>query len=229
MAELSLISKGYITRTLIDAARVTKGFIFAYVLFFAISLLIGCGEPNLDDPKVREKILMDAIDENSLQSRQSAAGEELHYAPNQEKPYTGWVKRDRSLQQFQRGEPNGTFITWHASGQTSEKVTFKDGKLHGVGIEYYENGQKRSEVTYKNGNLDGLWIEWYENGQKRSDGQYQIGKKDGLWTLWHANGQKQREGSYKNGKEDGLWTEWNENGEMLQNSTLTPTQPERTE
>ena len=210
MTERGLFLRGHTTKTLIDAVRV-----FAYVLIFAIGSFIGCGGPNLDDPKVREKLLTEAIDENNLQSRQSPSGEELHYAPNQEKPYTGWVKRDRSLQEFQRGEPNGIFISWHANGQTSEKVAFKDGKLHGVGVEWYENGQKRSEVTYKNGDLDGMWIEWYENGQKRSAGKYKKGKKVGLWTHWHANGQKKREGSYNNDNEEGLWTEWDENGEVL--------------
>ena len=59
-------------------------------------------------PKVREKILAEAIDEDNLQARQTSSGEELHYAPNQEQPYTGWIKRNHSLQQFRRGRTE-----WH--------------------------------------------------------------------------------------------------------------------
>ena len=81
-----------------------------------LGLLIGCGEsdmndddpisdnlpklddpisdnlPNLDDPRAREQILAEALDEDNLQTRNSPSGEELFFAPNQEVPYTGWVK-----------------------------------------------------------------------------------------------------------------------------------------
>ncbi len=173
---------------------------FAIILCITLILFVGCGNHNLDDPKVREKILAEAINEDNLQARQTSSGEELHYAPNQEQPYTGWIKRNHSLQQFRRGEPNGIYISWYGNGQNMEKGAFKKGKLHGLGVEWYENGQKRSEVTYKNGNLDGTWTEWYENEQKKSEGTYKNGKKNGMWTEWDQDGKKLQSENYKDGK-----------------------------
>ena len=101
------------------------------------ALLIGCGGsemddddpiadgdlisdnlPNLDDPKMREQILMEAIDEDNLQTRQSSSGEELFYAPNQEEPYTGWVKSQ------QEEDDN---LLWY-----NELWQVQDGKKHGI-------------------------------------------------------------------------------------------------
>ena len=127
------------------------------VLCIGLVLLIGCGEPNLDDPKVREKILAEAIDENDLQIQHTPGGEERYYTPNQQRLHTGWVK------------------------STSELWQLKQGKKHGIYISWYENSQKRSEGTYKDGSKDGLWIEWDERGQKRSEGAYKDGLKSGAW------------------------------------------------
>ena len=71
-------------------------------------LLIGCTQsdlaapepdfdnvPNLDDLTVRDQILAEAVDEANSQIRQSPSGEELRYLPNQQVPYTGWVKSEQ--------------------------------------------------------------------------------------------------------------------------------------
>ncbi len=181
---------------------------FISALCMGILLFTGCGEPNLDDPKVREKVLDEAMDASYLQTRQIPSGEKLRYAPNQEQPYTGWVKSGRSLVQFQRGELHGLYITWYRNQQNSEKGVFKGGRIDGLWTEWYENGQKSEEGTYKNGNRDGAWIFWHGNGQKSSEGTYEADIKDGPWAEWHENGQKSSEGNYTSGSKDGLWTEW---------------------
>ena len=208
------------------------------VFCLALTLLIGCGgEPNLGDPKVREKISAKAIDENSLQNRRAPSGEELRYAPNQERPYAGWVKGGNELYQFQNGKPNGLYISWFRNNQNSQKGFFRDGKKNGLWIKWYENGQKSEEGSYKNNNRDGRWIFWYENGQKSSEGSYKEDREEGMWAEWSMNGrihgkgsykegrkedvwiaryedgQKQSEGVYTNGKKEGIWTEWHENGQ----------------
>jgi antitoxin component YwqK of YwqJK toxin-antitoxin module len=120
--------------------------------------------------------------------------EKLAYAPNQQKPYTGWVKR-----------------MW-SNGQIRTLIQLKDGKLDGLRTYWHENGQKREEVNFMNGKRDGLWTEWYENGQKEFEENYKDGKSDGNGAWWHKNGQKKFEENYKDGK---LMTvvAWKPNGE----------------
>ena len=131
--------------------------------------------PNLDELKVRNRIFDEAIDETDLQFQRNAAGEKIHYAPNREQPYTGWVKSIRELQQFQNGKKHGIYITW------------------------YGNWQKAEQGQY-NGIRDGLWTQWDPKGQKESEGTYEDGGRDGLWTLWHPDGQKESEITYENGR-----------------------------
>ena len=174
------------------------------------ALFIGCGEPNLNDPRARDKVLAKAIDASNLQTRRAPSGEELRYAPNQERPYTGWVKsigEVGTLAQFQNGKPNGIYISWYSNGQNSEKGIFRNGR-NGLWTKWYKNGQKSSEGPYKNGERDGLWIEWYTDGTEKSKGTYKSGIKDGAWTEWYNSGQKCSERTYKDGEENGLWTEW---------------------
>ena len=76
-------------------------------------LMVGCGEDtkkpgedgpeanqssaetiDLDDNETRKRIITEAIDSKKLEWRVEE-GEELAYAPNQQTPYAGWVKRMR--------------------------------------------------------------------------------------------------------------------------------------
>ena len=145
---------------IVSAWKVLSVFCIMFVL------LIGCGEPNLDDPKVREKIIAEAINFDSLQTRRAPSGEELRYAPNQEQPYTGWVKGERVLQQYQNGIPNGIYISWYRNGQNSKKGTYRNGQKNGVWTEWRENGQRDSEGIYKNNVQNGMWSYWDEKRQK---------------------------------------------------------------
>ena len=171
-----------------------------FVFCIVSLLLIGCAEPNLDDPETREKVIAKAIDADSLQNRRAPSGEELRYAPNQERPYSGWVKSRRTLYQFQNGKRHGTYISWDINQQNCERGIFRDGERNGLWTEWYENGQKRSEGSYKEGWKEGMWTEWYENGQKRSEGSYKEGWKGGMWIEWSMNGQIHGKGFYKKGQ-----------------------------
>ena len=203
---------------------------------FFIVFAFGCGDPNLDDPKVREKFLNKAINADDLQMRQTPSGEELPYAPNQESPYTGWVQSNRELWRFefwrleseadrqasakvlahfQHGKPHGIYISWYGSWQKSEQGSYKTGNRDGAWTMWHENGQKSQEGTYKHGNREGLWSEWYADGTDKSNGNYIDGRPDGLWTEWHENGQKKLEETWKNHQQDGLSTEWYENGQKI--------------
>ncbi len=174
---------------IVSVWKVLSVFCLVFVLF------VGCGEPNLDDPKVREKIIAEAIEYDKLQTRKSPSGEELRYAPNQEQPYTGWIKTNWTLQQFQNGKSNGLYIEWYESGQNEEKGTMRNGTKDGRWTFWYENGQKEREGTYKNGERNGLWTEWYTDGAEKSKGNYKAGKKDGAWTFSYQKGNTLASGS----------------------------------
>ena len=103
---------------------------------------------DLDDPKTRKKIIAKAVKGKKLQFR-GKTGEELAYAPNQQKPYTGWKK-------------------WiHDNGRLVGLSQFKNGKLDGLRTWWYPNGtgRKKAERTYKDGKL---WtaVRWKPNGEK---------------------------------------------------------------
>ena len=119
---------------------------------------------DLDDPKLRESVFQIAFDETDLEIKQNLSGENIHYAPNNTEPYTGWVKNIRKLQQFQNGKKHGIFISW------------------------YGNWEKAEQGTYKDGIRNGVWIQWSPTGQKENEGLYKDGIRDGLWTFWDLQG-----------------------------------------
>ena len=133
--------------------------------------VVGCGSHDLNDPETLDKIIAEAIDEDNFQKR-SKEGEELHYAPNEQTPYTGWSK------------------VMHDNGQIGGLKSYKDGKPDGLLTMWYENGQKSSEENYKDGNLDGLVTMWYSwNGQKGVEVNYNDGKAMSA-VIWKPNGEK---------------------------------------
>ena len=182
-----LLEKGKFTRFVGSSSGIWKIMTLASILCLVVASLIGCGEPNLDDPKVREEVIAKAIDQDSLQTRRAPSGEELYYAPNQERPYAGWVKIRNALYEFQNGKPNGIYISW------------------------YSNGQNRKKGTFRNGEEDSLWTQWYENGQKMSEGTYKLIDTVVLTPL-ESDGQEVPTVTHKLSMEDGLWTEWYTNG-----------------
>ena len=140
-----------------------KAILFA--LFVAL-LMVGCGGPDLDDKKTRDKIIAEAIEETSLQKR-GKEGKQLAYAPNKQSPYTGWVK-----------EVNG-------NGQVSRLQHYKYGKMDGLFIAWDENGKKRKEGNYNDGKQDGIFTSWYENGQKKLELGWKDGKPVGV-SAWYS-------------------------------------------
>lgn len=157
------------------------------VPIFALTLVItiGCGEPNIENPKVRERILSEAMHFSFIQTRSSPSGEELAFAPNQNHPYTGWIKgsgveiyefdyatgADGFLIQVQRGKPK-VFMSWYPNGQILEKGTFSNSARNGVWIRWHENGRMNEKGTYKNDEKVGLWVEWDEDGEEVSRDTY---------------------------------------------------------
>ena len=141
------------------------------------------GGIDLDDKETLDGIIAEAIDYKKLQRR----GKGLLYAPNEQTPYSGWIKM------------------MHDNGQVRWLIQIKDGRRDGLSTRWYNsNGQKIEEATYKDGQKDGLATGWRENGQKHFQGTYkqgwQNGERNGIWIWWHENGQKMEEATYKDGK-----------------------------
>ena len=80
---------------------------------FVALLMGGFGGPDLDDKKTLDGIIAEAVDYKKLQER-GQKGEELNYAPNEQTPYTGWVKE------------------MHDNGQIEMLAQIKDGKQDGL-------------------------------------------------------------------------------------------------
>ena len=160
---------------------------------------------DLDDKETRIRIIAEAIDVKKLQKR-GVKGEELSYPPNEQKPYTGWVKwmyengQIKVLGQLKDGKP-GRLTQWYENGQK-----------YGLWTSWYENGLKKAEVNWENGEMHGLMTFWYDNGQKKEEGIFKNSLKDGPRTEWYRNGQKRYEAYYKRG---GLVSAvvWKPNGE----------------
>ena len=118
------------------------------------------GGIDLDDNETRNRIIAEAIVSNKLQMR-GKEGEELYYAPNEQTPYTGWVK----------------YMSLFDNGQVWYIVQYKDGKMDGLMNRWHENGQKSAEVNFKDGKLDGLWIRYGEDGTEGYSGLYKDGEE----------------------------------------------------
>ena len=56
---------------------------------FVALLMVGCGDPDLDDKETLDKVIAEAIDWLKLEFNKK--GEKLAHAPNQETPYMGWA------------------------------------------------------------------------------------------------------------------------------------------
>lgn len=184
-------------------------------LLIAANWAAGDVEPDLDDPKVREKILEEAVLVDSLDERGSD-GKELRYQAGKQAPYTGWGKGVHAngklgmLSRFKDGKPEGLMTTWRENGQKETEFNFKDGKL----VHWDENGQKQSESHYKDGKEEGLVTKRYPDGQKAEEGHYKDGKKEGLWTSWTGDEFRSKTtANYKGGEQDGPWTSWDKDGQ----------------
>ena len=168
-----------------------------FALFLTL-LLFGCGSPDLDDPETSDEvitegspdlddletlngIIAEAINKDTLQKR-SKEREELLYAPNQQKFYTGWIKE-----------------MWNKE-QIKTLIQYKDGKRNGLLNRWYENGQKKSEANYKDGKEDGQMNTWYENGHKRGETIFKDGKANGLTIIYNEDGTEKSRRTYKNGE-----------------------------
>jgi len=145
---------------------------------FVALLMVGCGGPVLVEKQTLDKIIAEAIDWD-LQER-GKKGEELWYAPNQQKPYTGWAKemydngQIRGLAQYKDGKADDLATMWYKNGQKSLETTNKDGKLMTV-VAWKPNGEKCPHTNFVD--RTGVVVWYNEDGTEKYRRTYKDGKK----------------------------------------------------
>ena len=113
------------------------------------------GGIDLDDKKTLDRIIAEAIDLGKLEWK-SKEGAKLPYAPNQETPYTGWVKemyddgQIEELIQFKDGKL-WTAVKWKPNGEKCPETNVVDG--NGVEVYYNDDGTEAFRQTFKDGEL----------------------------------------------------------------------------
>jgi len=146
----------------------------ALLSILPILLFVGCGSPDLDDPKERAKILAEAFSQGIEIVPKVINDEHVWYLRDEETLFTGWIKRGLSydgltatrLTQYKEGRKNGTDLIWCSeTGQKIFKIQFKDGKKNGLDTQWHENGIKLVERVYEDGNLISA-KKWKPNGEK---------------------------------------------------------------
>jgi len=147
------------------------------LLVFAL-LFVGCGKPDLDDPDTLNKILEEALDMDKIQERE-VKGAVLFYAPNDQKPYTGWIK------------------SMHSNGQVELLGQIKDGKIDGLSTKWYDNGQKKWESQYENGEQVADSVKkWSSNGERTEALDDAINNLKQMWYLLFEYDQEEGEYPY---------------------------------
>jgi hypothetical protein len=92
-----------------------------------IALITGGGDPGLEDPKILNEIVENALPIEKLEKRGSE-GEELRYAPNSQTPYTGWSKglwdngQIKWLTPWKDGKEDGFYNAVKVEDDTSAKM-----------------------------------------------------------------------------------------------------------
>ena len=110
---------------------------------FVALLMVGCGGPDLDDKETLVKVIAEAIDGDTLQLRGKEGEKKLAHAPNQETPYTGWVKemydngQIKVLMQVEGGKTL-TIVSWKPNGEKCLDTNLVNG--NGVVVLYNDDG-----------------------------------------------------------------------------------------
>lgn len=82
----------------------------------------------------------------------------------------------RAERTYVRGEPIGTWRSWH------------------------ENGERRSEESFPGAGLEGRARWWHPNGQLSADGATREGVRQGTWIFWDAAGVETQRIDYVDGQ-----------------------------
>lgn len=129
-----------------------------------------------------------------------------------EKDGSGHLVRERMVL-VQRGRPpvaQGADKGWYASGGVRYEREFERGEPHGTWRTWHENGVLASEASFDAG--ERLMRFWYENGTVSAEGPAKNGSRQGVWRCYRPDGTLREEGTYVNSLREGDWTEYAADG-----------------
>lgn len=93
---------------------------------------------------------------------------------------------------------NGYDTAYHASGEISSILGYKNGRKHGLAQSFYPDGKPMRKINYVNGVKDGLAQTFYENGKLQLETNYVNGRKHGLRKRYYSFGTPASEQEWKN-------------------------------
>jgi hypothetical protein len=102
---------------------------------------------------------------------------------------------------------------FYRTGQTRERVPFRNGRRHGIASVWHKSGTVATEEPYQNGLLHGVCRQWDESGHLL--GKYKMFHGTGIQREWHDNGQLQLEVSTVRGEFTGRNRMWLRDGTLL--------------
>ncbi|WP_300357792.1 toxin-antitoxin system YwqK family antitoxin [Fusobacterium sp.] len=103
-------------------------------------------------------------------------------------PLTGMVIDGKDREYYEKGKPDGKWVTFYDNGKMKSIENWKDGMLHGKYVLYNENGKKVLETYYKEGIDNGKYAIYYPNGKPRILGKIKNGVPVGKWEKYNENG-----------------------------------------
>ncbi|HEU0035007.1 MAG TPA: hypothetical protein VFQ53_30485 [Kofleriaceae bacterium] len=82
----------------------------------------------------------------------------------------------------------GVWTTYHANGQRSHEIHYKQGTYDGTNTSFHADGSKAVVQTYGPQGAEGDDIGYHPNGKVAYRGTYKAGKQVGTWTWYDEAG-----------------------------------------
>lgn len=126
------------------------------------------------------------------------------------KKYDNGVLLDFS--NWKKGELNGPFQEFWASGKKKVTGGYFEGQMHGVFEYYTDTGKIERRSSFKMGDKVGPETTWHANGKIHEKANFMEGVLHGKFELFDKDGKLLQRLAYKNGELDGSNVEYMLNG-----------------
>jgi antitoxin component YwqK of YwqJK toxin-antitoxin module len=112
----------------------------------------------------------------------------------------------------QAGRPNGTYVSFTESGDTSETFEYQHGRLHGISRKLSPSGLLKGLTSYSAGVKYPFQMLFHDNGQFSSIGTFQSDVKDGRFWGFREDGSLEYLVEFRNGLRQGKSVRYFSNG-----------------
>lgn len=105
-------------------------------------------------------------------------------------PYTSYKNgKVKEKGEYEKGHKHGEWITYNATGESSEMKNFAYGKLDGKYTRYWDGKQIQEEGIYSNNKKKGAWKLMYKDGKVAGEEVYDDAGKNPASKYYYNNGQ----------------------------------------